>query len=148
GLMEYKERLPEWPLNGFVGQYDPASWQYKRRGGGGAQGEGAANTARSGEVPGHTGQTPKSGKTPGQADTPSGPPFEPLVKSLLRPPAERDATLQNPRCVFQIVKRHFSRYTPEMVERVTGCPQETFLKVAETILASSGRDRTTSFAYA
>src|SRR5262249_10316150 len=86
--------------------------------------------------------------TPGQADTPSGPPFEPLVKSLLRPPAERDATLQNPRCVFQIVKRHFSRYTPEMVERVTGCPQETFLKVAETILASSARDHKTSFASA
>src|SRR2546430_2673288 len=35
-----------------------------------------------------------------------------------------------------------------MVERVTGCPKETFLKVAETILANSGRDRTTSFAYA
>src|SRR5439155_260067 len=50
--------------------------------------------------------------------------------------------------VFQIVKRHFSRYTPEMVERVTGCPKETFLQVAETILANSGRDRTTSFAYA
>ncbi len=28
-----------------------------------------------------------------------------------------DPTLQHPRCVFQILKRHFARYTPEMVER-------------------------------
>jgi formate dehydrogenase major subunit len=35
-----------------------------------------------------------------------------------------------------------------MVARVTGCSKETFLKVADTILANSGRDRTTSFAYA
>ena len=63
-------------------------------------------------------------------------------------PPLRDETLQNPRCVFQIVKRHFARYTPEMVEKTTGCPKETFLKVAETILANSGAERTTSFAYA
>src|SRR5207247_4207973 len=82
-----------------------------------------------------------------RATPPAGPPFDPLVRSLLTPPPRRDETLQHPRTVFQIVKRHFSRYTPEMVERVTGCPKETFLKVAETILANSGRDRTTSFAY-
>ena len=46
------------------------------------------------------------------------------------------------------MKRHFSRYTPEMVEQVTGCPRDTFLKVAETILENSGRERTTSWAYA
>ena len=71
-----------------------------------------------------------------------------LVRSLLKPPPPRDETLQNPRCVFQIVKRHFSRYTPEMVERTTGCPRDTFLQIADTILANSGADRTTSFAYA
>src|SRR5262249_19397078 len=71
-----------------------------------------------------------------------------LVKALLKPPMHRDQTLQNPRTVFQIVKRHFARYTPELVERVTGCPKGTFLKVAQTILDASGRDRTTSFAYA
>ena len=36
------------------------------------------------------------------------------------PPA--DPTLQHPNCVYQIMRRHFARYTPEMVERVTGCP--------------------------
>src|SRR5919107_574510 len=64
--------------------------------------------------------------------------------------AERptDETLQHERCVFQILKRHFSKYTPEMVEKVTGCAQEAFFKVAETICENSGRERTTAFCYA
>ena len=108
----------------------------------GDQGRVAA-TAQSGEVPGIT-----SGTEPNRAAAPTGPPYDDLVKSLLKPPPQRDDTLQDPRCVFQIVKRHFSRYTPEMVERTTGCPRDTFLNVADTILANSGADRTTSFAYA
>ena len=58
-----------------------------------------------------------------------------------------DETLQHPRSVFQILKRHYANYTPEMVERVTGCPKEAFLKVAETICDNSGRDKTTSLCY-
>jgi formate dehydrogenase major subunit len=42
-----------------------------------------------------------------------------------------DATLQNPRCVYQLLKEHYSRYTPEMVERVTGVSKDQFLKVAD-----------------
>ena len=60
----------------------------------------------------------------------------------------RDPTLQHPRCVFQVLRRHYSRYTPEMVERVCGVPKELFLQVAETLIANSGRDRTTMLAYA
>jgi formate dehydrogenase major subunit len=59
-----------------------------------------------------------------------------------------DPTLQHPRCVFQIVKRHFSRYTPEMVERVCGVPPKLFLEVADALIANSGRERTTMLAYA
>jgi formate dehydrogenase major subunit len=70
------------------------------------------------------------------------------VQSLAQGAPERDETLQHPRCVLQIVKRHFARYTPEMVERVTGCPRAAFLKIAETLLANSGAEKTTSFAYA
>jgi formate dehydrogenase major subunit len=151
--------ISEWPYNGFIGKYEPASWQYKRPGGGshGAEGTGAAYTAKSGEVPGHSSTTsgdqaqkgPRSGvKEPEKVAAPSGPPFDRLVASLVKPPGSRDETLQNPRCVFQIVKRHFSRYTPEMVERITGCPKDTFLKVAQTLLENSGPDRTSSFAYA
>ncbi len=60
----------------------------------------------------------------------------------------RDPTLQNSKCVYQILKRHYAAYTPEMVERVTGCPRETFLKVAETLARNSGRERTTAWCYA
>jgi formate dehydrogenase major subunit len=42
-----------------------------------------------------------------------------------------DPTLQDPRCVFQLLRRHYSRYTPEMVERMTGVSQANFLRVAE-----------------
>src|SRR5262249_263721 len=52
------------------------------------------------------------------------------------------------RCVFQIVKRHFSRYTPEMVEQVCGVPQSLFLEVCEALTENSGRDRTSAFCYA
>jgi formate dehydrogenase major subunit len=59
-----------------------------------------------------------------------------------------DPTLEDPRTVFQIMKRHYARYTPEMVENVCGCPQEKFLQVAETLLANSGRERTSAIVYA
>lgn len=41
-----------------------------------------------------------------------------------------DTSLEDPNCVFQHLKRHLARYTPEMVERVTGCPKDKFLAVA------------------
>jgi formate dehydrogenase major subunit len=56
--------------------------------------------------------------------------------------------MQDPRCVFQILKRHFERYTPEIVERICGTPQDLFLKIAKTLCDNSGRDRTTAFCYA
>jgi len=147
GLKEYTEKIKEWPLNAFLGQYDSKSWQYATAQDAQAGSGWKANTQQSGERP--AADERGSGQRGAQAQaTPPGPPFEPLVKGLLKPPARRDPTLADPRCVFQIVKRHFARYTPEMVERVTGCPRDTFLKVAETLLASSGADRTTSFAYA
>jgi formate dehydrogenase major subunit len=59
-----------------------------------------------------------------------------------------DETLRHPRCVFQILRRHFARYTPEMVEEVCGVPQDAFRQVCELVTANSGRERTTAFAYA
>jgi formate dehydrogenase major subunit len=61
---------------------------------------------------------------------------------------QTDPTLQDPNTVFQIMKRHYARYTPEMVENVCGCPQETFLRVADTLLENSGRERTSAIVYA
>ncbi len=59
-----------------------------------------------------------------------------------------DPTLQHPRCVFQVLKRHFQRYTPEMVERTCGVPPRLLIKVAETLARNSGRERTSAFCYA
>ena len=59
-----------------------------------------------------------------------------------------DLTLQHPRCVFQIMRRHFVRYTPEMVEQVCGVPHEQWLRVAQTLIENSGRERTSALCYA
>jgi len=59
-----------------------------------------------------------------------------------------DPTLTHPNCVFQILRRHFGRYTPAMVAQACGCSEEEFLDVAETICSNSGLDRTTAFVYA
>ena len=59
-----------------------------------------------------------------------------------------DDTLQDARCVFQILRRHFSRYTPEMVERICGISRAHFMAVADALIANSGRERTSMFCYA
>ncbi len=61
---------------------------------------------------------------------------------------QRDLTLQHPRCVFQVLKKHFARYTPELVEQVCGVPPELFRQVAETVTAASGPERTMAICYA
>jgi len=153
GLQKHEEDA-EWPFSGLTGSYDPASWQYA---GTATQttGEQVAYTARAGQtkqVQGPQAATPKHGGAPGipmDSGTTAAPAkWDLLVKSLLKPTARTDPSMQDPHCVLQILKRHFSRYTPEVVEQVTGCPRDKFLKVAETILENSGADRTTSFAYA
>jgi formate dehydrogenase major subunit len=63
-------------------------------------------------------------------------------------PPEMDPDLEHPRCVFQILKRHFSRYTPDVVERLCGVSRRDFLEVAEALCENSGRDRTSAFCYA
>ncbi len=67
---------------------------------------------------------------------------------MAKSPPPTDETLQHPRCVYQILKRHYARYTPEFVEEVTGCPAATFLKIADALAKNSGRDKTGSFCYA
>jgi formate dehydrogenase major subunit len=63
-------------------------------------------------------------------------------------PPELDMTLEHPMCVFQVLKRHYARYTPEYVERVCGVPREKFLAVAEALCRNSGPERTSAFCYA
>jgi formate dehydrogenase major subunit len=105
------------------GTYDDATWQYA----------GTADTEHAeGEHESETGQQF------GGLGSPAG----------VEEAPQRDETLQHPRCVFQILRRHFSRYTPELVEQACGVPAEQFLQVAELLCENSGRERTTSFAYA
>ncbi|SDY92993.1 formate dehydrogenase major subunit [Micromonospora pattaloongensis] len=106
-----------------TGTYDPTSWQYD------------------GHLPhGQMNDTPVQRETAAALQHEShGPPIP--------PDAPRDETLQNPRCVYQLLKRHYSRYTPEVVERVCGIPREKFEEVARAWTENSGRERTTTLVY-
>jgi formate dehydrogenase major subunit len=63
------------------------------------------------------------------------------------PPSE-DPDLAHPRCVFQILKRHYQRYTPEFVAETCGCSVDDFVAVCEALARNSGRERTSAFCYA
>ncbi|MDE9365703.1 formate dehydrogenase [Luteipulveratus sp. YIM 133132] len=112
--------------------YDPTSWQY----------EGARVAAASGDRDTQGGGANR--KTAESGHSHSHGSGGPSIQGTWR----RDETLQDPRCVFQILKRHYARYTPEMVEEVCGVPQHLFHEVADALIANSGRERTTAFAYA
>jgi formate dehydrogenase major subunit len=107
--------------------YDTSTWQYQR---------GAAPARVADPAAGPAGASLKP------ADIPT------LVANRVPGQPLEDRSLQNPSTVFQILKKHYSRYTPEMVERVCGTPKELFLKVAQTITDNSGKDRTGAFVYA
>ncbi len=105
-------------------KYDPESWLY----------QGAPKKDAS-APPGHSEMGGGHGKDRGgeAQDTPK---------------YESDATLQHSRCIFQVLKRHFQRYTPEMVERYCGIPQDLFFKAADAFTSASGPDKTAAICYA
>jgi formate dehydrogenase major subunit len=113
--------------------YDVSSWQY----------EGTADPA---EVATEERREEQHGGAQQKA-TAGGDQYGSGGASVQRKPP-RDDTLQHPRCVFQILKRHFARYTPEFVEETCGIPRETFFEVARAITENSGRERTTNWSYA
>ncbi|HCQ18419.1 MAG TPA: formate dehydrogenase [Dermacoccus sp.] len=115
-----------------TGQYDQSSWQYKTPPG--KPDQGTSSDEKSGSS-GH--QASGGAETHG-----SGGP------TLAHSAVLRDETLTDPMCVLQIMKRHYARYTPEMVEEVCGVSKEDFALVAREVVANSGRERTTMFAYA
>jgi formate dehydrogenase major subunit len=59
-----------------------------------------------------------------------------------------DPTLAHPRCVYQLLKKHYARYTPEMVTRVCGTPQEKFLQVCEMLASTATPNRAATIMYA
>ncbi len=60
----------------------------------------------------------------------------------------RDKSLKDPNCVYQLMKKHYSRYTPEKIEALSGCPKETFLKVAELFTSTCKPDKVATILYA
>jgi formate dehydrogenase major subunit len=61
---------------------------------------------------------------------------------------KRDLTLKDPNSVFQLLRRHYSRYTPEMIERVCGIPKDKFEQVAQLYCGTSGPEKTGTITYA
>jgi formate dehydrogenase major subunit len=106
------------------GTYDTKTWKYELEGeDGGAAGAAAKPTGS--DAPASGGHTAHAGRRP-----------------------KKDPTLQHPRCVINVLKRHFARYTPEMVERVCGTPPEQFRQLCELVAKNGGRDRTMVYCYA
>jgi len=71
---------------------------------------------------------------------------DPADGSPSRP--KKDLTLNHPRCAINVLKKHYARYTPEMVESICGTPVEGFLKLAELVASSGGREKTMAYCYA
>lgn len=59
-----------------------------------------------------------------------------------------DDTLQNPRCVYQLLKKHVAAYTPEMVERICGTPKDKYIAICKMMSECSARDKTMTSMYA
>ncbi len=70
------------------------------------------------------------------------------LANMDNPTPPSDPTLQHPRCVFQILKKHYSRYTPEKVAEICGCSPDAVIQVAETLCQNSGPERTSAIVYA
>src|SRR5205085_445187 len=62
--------------------------------------------------------------------------------------AKRDMTLQDPQTVFQLMKQHYSRYTPDMVSRITGIPQDQFMRIAKLVGQMGAPDKVMTIVYA
>ena len=60
----------------------------------------------------------------------------------------RDLTLEDPRCVFKLLKQHYERYTPSMVAQIAGCSEEKFLEMADIICSTGRADRVGTIMYA
>ena len=103
--------------------YDKATWNYEA--GGNLTGKSAA-AAAAGQA--HLVRAAAHDQ-PGSHGTGAGG-ATPAVLAL-PPNVAFDLDLQHPRCVYQLLKQQYSRYTPEIVERITGIPQADFLKAAD-----------------
>jgi formate dehydrogenase major subunit len=113
--------------------YDFQAWRYQ----GGDVGAAAGHRDRPGSSGPRRSAVRQAGR--GEAHGSGG--------AAAHPSPDTDETLQHPRCVFQVLKKHFARYTPEMVEQICGISPDDFRRVCELVTENSGRERTTSLVY-
>ena len=115
--------------------YDKSTWNYEE--GGDLTGKPVMPTPTSQHVLRRTLQAATKSGTPKRKDkdikaaSPAGAKGGAAAPAMLPPKTAFDLSLQHPRCVFQLLKQQYSRYTPEMVERITGIPKDQFLKAAD-----------------
>jgi len=131
-------------LDEKTGKYQTDSWQYKMSAKGEAQEKVTAEAVRTGQ----RSQRGQDSLHDLHQVMPEGQEGKGMLPHVHPSQVMHDETMQDPRCVFQILKRHYSRYTPEVVAQVCGIPQETFYTIADLLVKNSGRDRTTAIAYA
>jgi len=119
-------------------KYDVSTWNYDE--GGNVTGTAAAAIA-AGDGPATSDSAAQAAPVPVAMKTQTKPAAggKPPAPPGLPENVEHDLSLEHPRCVFQLMKKHFSRYTPEMVESITGLPKEQFVKAAE-LLTSIRKD--------
>jgi len=119
--------------------YNTSTWQYKMTKEGGSQEPAVRAFAPNKWAPTHHNE---------QHIMPDAHEGQGLLSHAHPSQIERDETMQHPRCVMQILKHHYARYTPELVEQVCGITRDLFFKIADTLVKNSGRERTTNLSYA
>ena len=146
-----------------TGTYDPSSWAYQGHddGSDGQTGRPTAPTSTGDDQSGQDSGSEPEGSAGGatiddvggeesadsEKDRGAGHELGGRGANLAHSKVARDETLQHPQTVFQVLKRHYARYTPEVVEQICGVPPEQFLQVCEDVTSNSGRDRTTAWVY-
>ena len=86
--------------------------------------------------------------TPGSAFSWVNDPDVPKFKTPDLKVLKRDMTLTDPNCVLIVMRRHYARYTPEMVHRVTGMDMDVMKKVWDTFASTGRPDKAGSILYA
>jgi formate dehydrogenase major subunit len=131
-----------------TGTYDTTSWSYEGQEDVPAAGQRAPRPQSEGsDTAGHAAGAAAAGDEGSRTERGAGHEMGGHGAILRHAQVHRDETLQHPRCVFQVLKRHYARYTPELVEQVCGVKPEEFLAVCEAVTANSGRERTTAWVY-
>ncbi len=103
------------PDDGLYSGYDPAAQTYDKSTWNYEQGGNLTGKAAAADPPAATASKPAQAAAP----------------ASLPPDVAYDTSLQHPRCVYQLLRKQYSRYTPEMVERITGIPKDQFVKAAD-----------------